>query len=210
MPPGSLDTGSKAARSAQMDLILASTSPYRRQLLARLGLPFRVVAPTVDEGAIQALFDAASAAELAEHLAIAKAVSVSRIEPEGTILGSDQVCVCGDRILNKPGTAAAAAEQLAFLAGKTHRLITAICVWHEGATLRHCDVTTLQMLPLSRVEIERYVAADQPLDCAGSYKLESRGIGLFESVQSADHTAVLGLPLLATTRLLRQLGWTVP
>ena len=193
-----------------MDLILASTSPYRRQLLERLGVPFRCVAPAVDEGAIQALFDAASAADLAEHLAMAKAVSVSRSEPEATIIGSDQVCVCGDRILNKPGSPAAAIEQLSYLAGKPHRLITAVCIWHEGALLRHRDVATLTMLPLLRDQIERYVAADQPLDCAGSYKLESRGIGLFESIQSADHTAITGLPLLAVAGFLRSLGYNIP
>ncbi len=193
-----------------MDLILASTSPYRRQLLERLGVPFRCVAPAVDEGAIQALFDAASAADLAEHLAMAKAVSASRRQNEATIIGSDQVCVCDDRILNKPGSAAAAIEQLSYLAGKSHRLITAVCLWHEGALLRHRDVTTLTMLPLSPGQIERYVAADQPLDCAGSYQLESRGISLFESIQSADHTAITGLPLLAVSSLLRQAGWSIP
>jgi 7-methyl-GTP pyrophosphatase len=192
------------------ELILASTSPYRRQLFERLGVPFRAVSPTVDEGAIQAQFDAASASDLAEHLAMAKAMSVSRQEPDATVIGSDQVCVCDDRILNKPGTAEAAAEQLAFLAGKTHRLITAVCIWQAGATLRHRDVTTLTMLPLSGEQIERYVAADQPLDCAGSYKLESRGIALFEAIQSADHTAITGLPLLAVARLLRQLDWPIP
>jgi septum formation protein len=193
-----------------MDLVLASTSPYRRELLARLGVPFSVAAPEVDEASIQALFDAASAGELAEHLAMAKAVSVSRRQPQATIVGSDQVCVCGDRILNKPGSADEAIEQLAFLAGKTHRLITAVCIWHEGALLRQRDVTTLTMLPLSRDQIERYVAADEPLDCAGSYKLESRGIGLFESIQSADHTAIIGLPLLAVASILRDLGFAIP
>ncbi len=193
-----------------MELILASTSSYRCELLQRLGVPFLAVDPVVDEAAIQALFDAASAAELAEHLAMAKAVSVSRSEPEATIIGSDQVCVCEDRIFNKPGSAAVAIEQLSFLAGRTHRLITAICIWHDGALLRHRDVTSLAMLPLARDQIERYVAADEPLDCAGSYKLESRGIGLFESIQSADHTAITGLPLLAVSTLLRQVGWSIP
>ena len=193
-----------------MELILASTSPYRSQLLARLGVPFRAVRPVVDERAIEALFDAASATELAEHLAMAKTVSVSRSEPDATIVGSDQICVCEDRILNKPGTVAVAIEQLSFLAGKSHRLITAVCIWHAGALLRHRDVTSLAMLPLTREQIERYVAADEPLDCAGSYKFESRGIGLFESIQSADHTAVTGLPLLAVSTFLRQVGWPIP
>ena len=137
------------------ELILASTSTYRRQLLERLGVPFRAVAPQVDETVVQAQYRAASAGELAEQLAIAKAVSVSRQYPQATILGSDQVCVCEDRILGKPETAAAAAEQLAFLAGKSHRLITAVCLWHQGETLLHRDVTELTMLPLSREQIER-------------------------------------------------------
>jgi len=191
------------------ELILASTSPYRRQLLERLGVPFRAVSPAVDEVAIQARFNAASAAELAEHLAMAKALSISRHEPDATIIGSDQVCVCDDRILSKPGTAEAAVEQLALLAGKTHRLITAVCIWQRGATLTHRDVTTLTMLPISRDQIERYIAADQPLDCAGSYKLESRGIALFEAIQSADHSAITGLPLLAVAHMLRNLGYHI-
>jgi len=195
---------------AGTDLILASTSPYRRQLLARLGLPFRTVAPDVDEPAIQALFDAASAVELAEHLALAKAASVARREANATVIGSDQVCVCQDRLLGKPGTVAAAREQLQFLAGKEHRLITAVAVACGGGLVQHTDVTRLQMRTLTADEIERYVAADQPLDCAGSYKLESLGIALFERIDSADQTAITGLPLLGLCRLLRQAGFVLP
>ena len=202
MPRANLATGWKDAFRAVVELILASTSPYRRQLLERLGVTFRAVSPTLDEGAFQARFDAASAGELAEHLAIAKAMSVSPLEPAATILGSDQVCVCEDRILNKPGTVEAAAEQLAFLAGKAHRLITAVCIWCAGVTLRHTDVTTLTMLPLSREQIERYVAADQPLDCAGSYKLEARGIALFEAIQSADHKSLPAKKPIHTANIL--------
>jgi septum formation protein len=194
---------------AGTDLILASTSPYRRQLLARLRLSFRTAAPDVDEPAIQALFDAASAVELAEHLALAKATSVARREPAAVVIGSDQVCVCRDRLLGKPGTAAAAREQLQFLAGKDHRLITAVAV-ACGGLLQHTDVTRLQMRTLTADEIERYVAADQPFDCAGSYKLESLGIALFERIDSADQTAITGLPLLGLCRLLRQAGLVLP
>lgn len=193
-----------------MQLVLASTSVYRRELLARLGLVFECVPPRVDESAIHALFDAASARELAEHLALAKAVAVSRTHGEATILGSDQVCVCGGRILGKPETPERACEQLALLAGRQHLLITAVCLWQDGGTLRHTDVTTLSMRALSNDEIARYVAADQPLDCAGSYKLESLGIALFEGIQSADHTAIQGLPLLAVCNLLRQAGFSIP
>jgi septum formation protein len=193
-----------------VELILASTSPYRRQLLEQFGLPFRVLAPQVNEGAIQALFDAASAADLAEHLAIAKAVSVARQQPEAVVIGSDQVAVCADRILGKPGSACAAAEQLAFLAGKRHQLITAVCIAVEGKMRIHRDVTTLTMRPLTPAEVDRYIAADSPLDCGGSYKLEARGIALFERIDTADHTAITGLPLLWLATALRELGYSIP
>jgi septum formation protein len=193
-----------------MNLVLASTSVYRRELLARLGLEFECVPPRVDESAIHALFDAASARELAEHLALAKAVAVSRTHGDSTVIGSDQVCVCEDQILGKPGTPERAAEQLALLSGRQHQLITAVCLWQDGGTLRHTDVTTLTMRELSSGEIARYVMADQPLDCAGSYKLESLGISLFEGIQSADHTAIQGLPLVEVCQLLRQAGYAIP
>jgi septum formation protein len=193
-----------------MNLVLASTSVYRRELLARLGLAFECVPPRVDESTIHALFDAASARELAEHLALAKAVAVSRTHGDSTVIGSDQVCVCEDQILGKPGTPERAAEQLALLSGRQHQLITAVCLWQDGGTLRHTDVTTLTMRELSSGEIARYVMADQPLDCAGSYKLESLGISLFEGIQSADHTAIQGLPLVEVCQLLRQAGYAIP
>jgi septum formation protein len=192
------------------ELILASTSPYRRQLLERLGVPFRAVAPQVNEAAIQALFDASSAGDLAEHLAIAKAVSVSRQQPDAVVIGSDQVAVCGDRILGKPGTVDAAMEQLHFLSGKTHQLMTAVCISFAGGLQVERDVTSLTMRPLTPDEIERYVRADEPLDCAGSFKLESRGIALFSAIQSADHTAITGLPLIGLTTTLRELGYSIP
>jgi septum formation protein len=193
-----------------MNLVLASTSVYRRELLARLGLAFECVPPRVDESAIHALFDAASARELAEHLALAKAVAVSRTHGDSTVIGSDQVCVCEDQILGKPGTPERAAEQLALLSGRQHQLITAVCLWQDGGTLRHTDVTTLTMRELSSGEIARYVMADQPLDCAGSYKLESLGVSLFEGIKSADHTAIQGLPLVEVCQLLRQAGYAIP
>ena len=190
------------------DLILASTSPYRRELLARLGLPFRAIAPRIDE---ESLKDSAVAPQdLAERLAEAKAVSLSAVEPNATILGSDQVAACDGKILGKPGTAAAATAQLEFLAGRSHRLITAICIWHRGRLLRHTDVTTMTMRRLTAAEIARYVSADQPFDCAGSYKLESRGVTLFSEIRSDDHTAIIGLPLIALTTLLRSLGCQIP
>ena len=188
------------------DLILASTSPYRRDLLARLGLPFTAARPACDE---EGLKDPALAPQaLAELLAEAKARSLAR--PGAVVIGSDQVCEHAGAILHKPGTAERAQQQLARLAGGTHRLITAVCVVHDGGIERHTDITTLRMRPLSADAIARYVAADAPLDCAGAYKLERLGISLFDDIDSADHTAIVGLPLLALCGLLRRAGCALP
>ena len=190
------------------DIILASTSPYRRQLLERLGLPFTAVAPDCDEAAAkQRIRDPLT---LAETLAEAKARSVAQLHPAALVIGSDQVVALEDDILGKPGSAAAAQAQLARLAGRSHRLITAMAVINAGQVWRHSDVTTMHMRPLDGAAIARYVACDQPLDCAGAYKLEERGIALFTTIDSADHTAITGLPLLALVNHLAALGYALP
>ncbi|AGA26899.1 Maf family protein [Singulisphaera acidiphila] len=190
------------------DLVLASTSVYRRTLLARLGLPFRCLAPRVDEEAAKA--GDWEPQELAEHLALAKARSLCEAEPNATLIGSDQLVSFAGRIYGKPGTTEGAVEQLLAMAGKSHQLITALAVWTQGQTYVHTDITTMHMRSLSRVELERYVAADHPLDCAGSYKLEERGISLFDRVETQDYTSIMGLPLIALTSLLRTLGYPIP
>lgn len=190
------------------ELVLASTSPHRRALLARLGVPFRVRAPVCDEAALQA--ELAEPFELAETLAREKAESVALVEPGAVVIGGDQVVYCEGVILGKPMTVERAVEQLLRLQGRAHRLITAMAVWSEGEIHKHTDVTTLVMRPLARAAVERYVAFDQPLDCAGSYKLESRGIALFERIETDDHTAVTGLPLLALGSILIRLGFELP
>ncbi len=196
------------------DLVLASTSRYRRELLARLGLPFRARAPGCDEEAVKQSLRGAHLhlppERLAAELARAKAESLRDVEPEAVILGSDQVAAIGDEILDKPGSAEQAARQLALLAGRTHVLVTAVALLHGGRLHAHVDVTRLAMRPLSSAQIERYVAADAPLDCAGSYRLEARGITLFERIESADHTAIVGLPLIAVTSMLARVGYAVP
>ncbi|MGE5757116.1 MAG: Maf family protein [Planctomycetaceae bacterium] len=190
------------------DLVLGSTSRYRRALLERLGVPFRCRAPRVDEEALKTgNLDPRS---LAERLATAKAESLIVDEPDATVIGSDQLVALAGRVFGKPGGAEGAVDQLAALAGRSHDLITALAVWHEGRTILHTDVTTLHMRPLTRAEIARYVAADRPLDCAGAYKLEERGIALFERIDTADHTAIIGLPLIALTTILRALGFAIP
>jgi septum formation protein len=198
------------APSLVPDLVLASTSPYRRELLARLGLPFRVRAPLCDEEALKATHLHLPPERLAAELARAKADSLVDVEPGAAVLGSDQMVALGDQVLGKPGSAEQAARQLTRLAGRTHVLVTAVTLLHGGRLHAHVDVTRLTMRPLSSAQIERYVAADAPLDCAGSYRLEARGITLFERIESADHTAIVGLPLIAVTSMLAALGYPVP
>jgi septum formation protein len=191
-------------------IILASTSKYRQQLLERLRIPFTCVAPNVDEAAMTEKFAKIDAEQIALMLARAKAEEVASRYPEAVVIGSDQVCECAGQLLSKPGTAERAREQLRLLAGKTHRLITAVCVVQGADSELVRDVTELKMRPLTPAEIARYVAADQPLDCAGSYKLECLGISLFESIKSDDHTAITGLPLSLVADILRRKGWQVP
>ncbi len=189
-------------------LILASTSRYRGDLLSRLGVPFVAAAPDCDEDAYKSR--GFSPRELAETLALVKAESLRAAHPEAAILGGDQLVEIDGEILGKPGTEAAACAQLARLAGRTHTLITAVALVSGKRILRHTDVTRLTMRPLSAEQIARYVAADRPLDCAGSYRLELLGIALFSSIESADHTAVVGLPLLALTAMLDGIGIVIP
>jgi septum formation protein len=190
------------------DLVLASTSTYRRALRERLGVPFRALAPLVDEEALKE--PSLSPVALAGLLARAKAESLADVERDSVVIGGDQLVAFEGRIFGKPGDAVGAIEQLLMMAGRTHELVTAVAVWHRGRTIEHTDVTTLWMRPLTRDEVERYVAADRPFNCAGGYKLEERGITLFERIESADHTAITGLPLIAVTTILRRLGLAIP
>jgi septum formation protein len=194
-----------------MRLVLASTSRYRHALLKRLGVPFTAIAPPIDESALQASLRDLDARALTTHLARAKAQSVAEVEiSNAVVVGSDQVLTLDGQILGKPHTAERAVAQLEWLAGRTHELVTALVVVHPGGEEHHLDVARLTLRPLGRDAIERYVAADSPLDCAGSYKLEARGIALFERVEAPDPTAVTGLPLIALTTILQRLGFAVP
>lgn len=191
-----------------MDLILASTSPHRQALLTRLGVPFRVLAPGVDEDGPKAL--GLAPRDLAATLARAKAEAVARDHPDAVVIGSDQLVALDGQVLGKPGTAEAARAQLARLAGRPHQLITAMSVRHRGEAREHVEITTLTVRDLAPGEIGRYVAADRPLDCAGSYKVESLGIALFDRIAGEDHTAIVGLPLMALARILREFGLAIP
>lgn len=189
-------------------LILASTSTYRRALLERLSLPFATARPEVDESPLPG----EPPQLLAERLAIAKAEAVLASSNDGTwVIGSDQVAELDGRPLGKPGRHAAAVEQLRSMSGREVRFLTALCIaGPDGRRLRALDVTTARFRALGDDEIERYVTREQPLDCAGSFKSEGLGIALFEAIDNRDPTALIGLPLIATARLLREAGFVVP
>ncbi len=189
-------------------LILASTSSYRRELLGRLRLPFACVAPEVDEIARAG----EPALERAVRLALAKATAVAARHPASTVIGSDQVAVCRGELLDKPGDAVRCRAQLRRLSGSQASFHTAVAVLsaERARTLQFVDTTTVHVRPLSDAEIERYIAAEQPFDCAGGFRCEGLGISLFERIVCEDPTALVGLPLIRTAGALRELGYALP
>lgn len=189
-------------------LILASTSAYRRALLERLGLAFVTARPEVDESPLPG----ESPQTLAERLALAKAEAVlTRSTDDAWVIGSDQVAELDGQPLGKPGLHAAAVAQLRSMSGREVRFLTALCLaGPAGRRLRALDTTTVRFRTLGDDEIERYVTREQPLDCAGSFKSEGLGIALFDEIDSRDPTALIGLPLIATARLLREAGFALP
>jgi septum formation protein len=191
--------------SSQPPLILASTSPYRRELLERLGVPFTVEASEVDE----AHLPGEPPTERALRLAAAKAEVVAVRNPSAVVIGSDQVAAAGGIILDKPGTAERACQQLRHLAGSQARFHTACAVrWHNtGFSINHLDTVTVAVRDLTPEEIAAYVAREQPLNCAGSFKSEGLGIALFSRIESEDPTALIGLPLIWLAGALRQAGY---
>jgi septum formation protein len=184
-------------------LVLASSSPYRRALLERLGQPFRQVAPEIDES----IAPGEAPAEAVRRLARAKAEAIRTLDPGAVVIGSDQVAVRGDEILGKPGDQTAAIRQLTLSAGRAVEFLTAVCVLVPGADPQeHIDITRVVFRPLNPEEIRRYVALDQPLDCAGSFRAEGLGIALFERIDNQDPTGLVGLPLIWLAQALRRAG----
>ena len=189
-------------------LILASTSPWRRELLARLALDFEVVAPEVPEEHLRG----ESPADRALRLAAAKAQAVSARHPQAVVLGSDQVAACGNEVLDKPGDARRCREQLLRLSGRSAHFYTA-CVLlgaRAGLHLAHVDTTTVVFRGLSPGEVDRYIAREQPFDCAGGFRAEALGITLFDCIESQDPTALIGLPLIWLAGALRAVGYPLP
>ncbi|MGE4070233.1 MAG: nucleoside triphosphate pyrophosphatase [Lysobacterales bacterium] len=185
------------------ELILASGSSYRRQQLERLGLHCRAQAPNIDESRLPGEAPAA----MARRLAALKAGTVVAQARGACVIAADQVAACESRVLGKPGSAAAQSEQLLFCSGKELRFHTALTVIDASGTAHeHLDLTVCQVRELTAAEVERYVAAEPAYDCAGGFKVEGLGITLFERIESEDPSALIGLPLLALCRILRQLG----
>ncbi len=188
-------------------LLLASTSRYRRDLLQRLRLPFDTVSSDVDEAPRPGEAPAALAARLARE----KAGAVAARYPGAWVIGSDQVASVGAAPLGKPGDRARAIAQLTAMSGAAVDFHTAVAVARvDRGTFAHDDVTTVRFRTLSTGEIARYVDAEAPFDCAGSFKAEGLGIALFEGIDSCDPTALVGLPLIATAALLRRAGFALP
>lgn len=185
-------------------LILASTSRYRRDLLQRLRLPFDLVSPDVDETPRPGEAPVA----LAARLAMAKAEAVAARYPQAVVIGSDQVADLNGQALGKPGTHERATEQLRCLRGQFVIFHTAVAVVQRAsghAQLEQAPVR-VQFRQLTDAEIQRYLLAEQPYDCAGSAKCETLGIALLEAIHSDDPTALVGLPLIRTCRMLRAAG----
>ncbi|MEO5625805.1 MAG: Maf family nucleotide pyrophosphatase [Dokdonella sp.] len=195
---------------AEVHLVLASSSRYRRELLRRLTPDFRTQAPNVDETSQVNETPAA----MALRLAVAKAHAVAALCPEALVIGSDQVAEIDGQVLGKPGTVAAACAQLMASSGRSIEFHTALCLVDTRSTILRestaSDTTRVVFRDLDPIEIARYVDIEQPLDCAGSFKAEGLGISLFERIESSDPTALIGLPLMALARLLRAAGITLP
>ncbi|UXH77616.1 Maf family nucleotide pyrophosphatase [Roseateles amylovorans] len=189
-------------------LVLGSTSPYRRELLERLRLPFDTVSPGVDETPLAG----ESPSTLARRLALAKARAVSLLHPDALVIGSDQVADLDGQALGKPGSHERAVQQLRAMSGRTvvfHTALAVVCL-ETGFVAEETAQVRVQFRTLDDTEIEHYLRAEQPYDCAGSAKAEGLGIALLDAIESDDPTALIGLPLIRTARLLRQAGLTIP
>lgn len=191
-------------RPSTPQLILASSSTYRQALLKKLGLPFESISPDIDESHRQD----ESAPELVRRLALEKAQAIASNHPEALIIGSDQVATLEDKIITKPHGHQRAVEQLRDASGKQVTFVTGLCLYNSR-TQQH-QLTTcpyrVNFLPLSDTQIEHYLRREQPYNCAGSFKSEGLGITLFSSIEGDDPNSLIGLPLIALTRMLRNEG----
>jgi septum formation protein len=190
------------------ELILASTSPYRRSLLERLGVAFTALPPQTPED----LLPGELPPDRALRLSIAKAQAIASVHPQAVVIGSDQVAALGNKILEKPGDAERCRAQLTAASGSSARFHTGCAVIGVQAGIRmvHIDTTSVFFRSLSGAEIERYVERERPFDCAGGFRVEGLGISLFESIESRDPSALIGLPLIWLAGALRRAAFQLP
>jgi septum formation protein len=189
-------------------IVLGSTSRYRAGLLRRIIDGFEQVAPDTDEAPLLGEAPSARAARLSEAKARAAATNLR----DALVIGSDQVAALGDTVLHKPGSMETAREQLRASSGKYIDFFTGLCVFdtRDGRARSALDHTRVFFRELTDAEIDRYLERERPFDCAGSFKSEAAGIALFERIESVDPTALVGLPLIALARLLRESGFPLP
>jgi len=189
-------------------LVLGSTSPFRCELLQRLGLPFDTAAPDIDETPLPD----ESPKELVKRLSVAKAQAVASQFPDALIIGSDQVAVIDDDILGKPGNHDRAVEQLRRASGRSVNFYTGLCLYNSRTNQHQLDVVSFEVTfrQLTDQQIERYLQREQPYNCAGSFKSEALGITLFEAMRGDDPTALIGLPLIRLTSMLTEEGVALP
>jgi septum formation protein len=194
--------------NSDLSLILASTSVYRKELLARLKIPFQIFAPGIDEFPLEN----ESPSHTALRLARIKSEAARSQFPASLIIGSDQVAVCEGITLSKPMTHEKAVEQLARASGRSVSFFTALALCNSLTGVVQAEVvdTRVRFRALSRAEIERYLQTEPAYDCAGSAKAEGLGIALMESIESSDPTALIGLPLIVLSRMLRNQGVQIP
>jgi MAF protein len=195
---------SQTDRSYHRQLILASSSPFRRELLSRLGIEFSSVSPNIDESTIAG----EPADKLVIRLAQAKAREVAKQHPDALIIGSDQVAVVDGKILGKPENHQQATEQLMFASGKRVSFLTGLCLLNSdtGESQVCCEPFHVIFRVLQRQEIENYLLKEKPYNCAGSFKSEGLGISLFERLEGDDPNALIGLPLIRLIAMLRKEG----
>lgn len=185
-------------------IVLASTSPFRRELMERLGIPFETAEPVFEEIVEQG----EEPAELVKRLAMGKAMSLAGAYPDALIIGSDQVFVSGGGIIGKPGSVERAREQLRMMSGGTHTFHTGLAVVDTASDATHSVSIpfTVTLRDLVDEEIDEYIRRDDPIYCAGSFKIEGLGIALMERLEGEDFTSLIGLPLISLVSILRKQG----
>lgn len=190
-------------------LILGSTSVYRKELLQKLGIPFETRKPSCDEDTLKKQLSSQnkSPIEIAESLALAKALSLHQENTHDVIIGADQLIDFDGRIIGKAKTLEKALEQLTAMSGHTHHLITSIAILHGEKKWKLNHISKMKFKKLTTREIENYLKKDLPLDCAGSYKIELSGIALFEKIETDDFSAIQGLPLMWISQKLKEIGY---